>query len=216
MKNKTIVINLFGAPGTGKSTGAAYIFSKLKMSGINAELITEYAKDMVWEENEEAFHNQTYIFGEQSYRMSRCDGKVDVIVTDSPLPLSIIYNNDKRLTDNFNNSVMDVFNSYNNLNYLLVRVKPYCTIGRKQTEKESDDIGSSIISLLESRNIPYEKVNGDETGYDLIVSQIINIISTVKSMSEICVCCGASLGDAELGSLLCANCKKKSEEIYDK
>ena len=33
-----LVVNLFGAPGAGKSTGAAYIFSKLKMAGINAEL----------------------------------------------------------------------------------------------------------------------------------------------------------------------------------
>lgn len=40
-----ILINLFGAPGTGKSTGAAYIFSQLKMKGINAELVTEFAKD---------------------------------------------------------------------------------------------------------------------------------------------------------------------------
>ena len=28
------VINLFGAPGSGKSTGAAYLFSKLKMAGV--------------------------------------------------------------------------------------------------------------------------------------------------------------------------------------
>ena len=30
MKN-TMIVNLYGGPGTGKSTGAAYIFSKLKM-----------------------------------------------------------------------------------------------------------------------------------------------------------------------------------------
>ena len=42
-----IVVNLFGVPSAGKSTGAAYIFSKLKMAGINAELITEFAKDKV-------------------------------------------------------------------------------------------------------------------------------------------------------------------------
>ena len=34
-----IVVNLFGVPGAGKSTGAAYVFSKLKMQGINAELV---------------------------------------------------------------------------------------------------------------------------------------------------------------------------------
>lgn len=40
-----LLVNLYGSPGAGKSTGAAYIFAKLKMLGINAELITEYAKN---------------------------------------------------------------------------------------------------------------------------------------------------------------------------
>lgn len=43
----TIVVNLFGVPGAGKSTGAAYIFYRLKINGINAELVTEFAKDKV-------------------------------------------------------------------------------------------------------------------------------------------------------------------------
>lgn len=45
--NNTIVVNLFGAPGAGKSTGAAHIFAELKMCGINTELVTEFAKDKV-------------------------------------------------------------------------------------------------------------------------------------------------------------------------
>lgn len=52
---KMLVVNLFGTPGAGKSTGVAYIFSNLKMRGINAELVTEFAKDMVWEDNKEVF-----------------------------------------------------------------------------------------------------------------------------------------------------------------
>lgn len=47
--SKMLVVNLFGTPGAGKSTGAAYIFSELKMRGINAELVIEFAKDKVWE-----------------------------------------------------------------------------------------------------------------------------------------------------------------------
>ena len=42
---ETLVVNLYGAPGSGKSTGAAYIFAELKMLGINCELITEFASD---------------------------------------------------------------------------------------------------------------------------------------------------------------------------
>lgn len=48
MYKKTLVINLFGAPGSGKSSGAAYIFSQLKKLGIDCELVTEYAKDKCW------------------------------------------------------------------------------------------------------------------------------------------------------------------------
>ena len=113
-----IIVNLFGVPGAGKSTGAAYIFSQLKMKGINAELITEFAKDKVWENNEKVFKNQLYLFGKQSFRISRVQDEVDVIVTDSPLLLSILYNQTPILGENFNHLVYDVFNSYNNINYL--------------------------------------------------------------------------------------------------
>ena len=54
----TLIVNFFGPPGSGKSTAAAYVFSKLKMAGVNAEIVTEYAKDKVWEENNEVFKNQ--------------------------------------------------------------------------------------------------------------------------------------------------------------
>ena len=67
-----ILLNLFGTPSAGKSTGAAYIFSQLKIRGVNAELVTEFAKDKVYEESKEVFNNQAYIFGKQYFRISRC------------------------------------------------------------------------------------------------------------------------------------------------
>jgi hypothetical protein len=177
--NKTLVVNLFGVPGAGKSTGAAYIFAMLKMYGINAELITEYAKDKVWEENTQAFKNQAYIFGEQSYRMSCRAGKVDVIVTDSPLPLGIMYNYDKRLTENFNKTVMDVFNTYHNMNYLLMRVKPYNPIGRHQTEVESNALEEPIKRLLEERNISYTVYDGDIENYHKIITEVMTELNKI-------------------------------------
>lgn len=168
-----LIVNLFGVPGAGKSTGAAYIFSRLKMLGVNAELVTEFAKDKVWENNEEVFNNQAYIFGKQSFKISRCANKVDVIITDSPLPLSIFYNHDPLLTENFNSSVMDVFNGYKNVNFLITRTKPYNPIGRQQTEKESDDMKKPIIDLLTQRGITYQEVPGEVTGYDVIVNKVL-------------------------------------------
>lgn len=46
---KTTVINLIGSPGTGKSTIAAELFARMKWLGFDVELVSEYAKELVWE-----------------------------------------------------------------------------------------------------------------------------------------------------------------------
>lgn len=171
-----ILVNLFGAPGAGKSTGAAYIFSQLKMRGVNAELVTEYAKDKVWEESKAVFENQAYIFGKQYFRISRCAKKVDVVITDSPLLLSLIYNNDPILGEEFNSLVRKVMYSYNCRNYYLHRVKKYNPVGRFQDEVGSDKIGNEILDLLARENICYTSVAGNQDGYDIIVNEIMEML----------------------------------------
>lgn len=171
------VINLFGAPGAGKSTGAAYIFSQLKINGINAEYVSEFAKDKVWEESKEAFKNQAYLFGKQYFRISRCKDKVDVIVTDSPLPLSLLYNQDENLGEEFNAVVMKVFNSFKNLNYYINRTKPYNPKGRLQNEKESDELVTPLKNLLIANEIVYDEYNGEMRDYDKIIKDILNKIN---------------------------------------
>lgn len=167
-----LVVNLFGAPGAGKSTGAAYIFSQLKMLGVNAELVTEFAKDKVWENNTEVLSNQTYVFGKQHFRISRCANKVDVIVTDSPLLLSAIYNRSELLGEDFNNLVAKIFKSYNSVNYFIERSKPYNPVGRLQTEQESDGIANEIKAMLERYDVPFFEIAGNTRGYDTVVEHI--------------------------------------------
>ena len=171
---QTIIVNLFGAPGAGKSTGAAYIFSKIKMAGVNAELVTEFAKDKVWEESKEVFNNQIYIFGKQSFKISRVMNKVDVIITDSPIILSSFYNSDETIQEELDALVMKTFNSYNNMNYFIERVKPYQEKGRFQTEEESDQIADEVSTLLDEKEVDYEVIAGDTEGYDYIVKQILH------------------------------------------
>ena len=57
----TILCNIYGGPGSGKSTSAAGVFSLLKTHGVNAELVTEFAKDLVWEGRDVTLDNQPYI-----------------------------------------------------------------------------------------------------------------------------------------------------------
>ena len=171
-----ILVNLYGAPGSGKSTGAAYIFSKLKMAGVDAELVTEFAKDKVWEESKAPFDNQAYMFGKQYFRISRCADKVDVIVTDSPLPLSIFYNSTEILGKEFNEMVMKVANSYERMDYLIHRCKPYNPNGRFQTEEESNMLAEKLEKFLDFYEIDFKDVKGSIEDYDKIVEEILEAL----------------------------------------
>ena len=175
---KPVVVNLFGAPGAGKSTGAAQVFCTLKKLGVNCELVTEFAKDKTWEHNMKALSCQEYVFGKQSYRFARCRDDVDVIVTDSPLPLSIIYNSNPAIEESFPKIIMDIFNTYTNINFFINRVKPYNPKGRNQTESESDVISTDVQRLCNKLGIFYESINGDDEGYQYIVDRVVTLLQS--------------------------------------
>ena len=171
-----LVVNLIGPPGASKSTMAAHIFAELKWKNINCELVTEFAKDLTWENRQFTLQNQIYVFAKQYHRINRLKGQVDVVVTDSPLILSIFYNN-KYCNNHFeclNALVLEQHHKFNNYNIFINRVKPYNPIGRNQTEEESDMFGKEIMNLLDSNEIKYDIFNGAKENIDAIVNTIIS------------------------------------------
>lgn len=173
VNKRTLIVNFFGAPGSGKSTAAAYIFAKLKMAGINAELVTEFAKDKTWENNKLALSDQFYVFGEQNFRLSRLNGQVDVVLTDSPLLLSNYYAGVSPQMFNFKKACLDVFNTHKNLNFFLQRVKEYNPSGRSQTEEESDEIAKELVSMLNGYDVIFSVYRGCVEDYDKIFEVIL-------------------------------------------
>lgn len=168
----TIVVNLFGEPGSGKSTAAMDITARLKRKGVNAEYVSEFAKDKLYENNKEIFKHQEYIFGKQSYKMGRVKDKVQVIVVDSPLILSVIYNKNDSLGSDFYNTVLNVHNSYSNKNYLLKREHAYEDEGRFQNEEESLGVRKQIINALDAMNIAYDFATSSELDCEIIANKI--------------------------------------------
>ena len=174
---KPLVVNLLGAPCAGKSTLAALVFSKLKMENINCEVVTEFAKDLVWNDSLNSLNNQLYVFTEQFYRVWRLKDKVDVIITDSPMILSIYYNRLQKEENKLNDElfvplVLDLNNQYNNLNYFLKRSHRYETKGRKHSEQESIEIEDGLIQMLNDLKIDYKETHCSEAMANLIVSDI--------------------------------------------
>lgn len=147
------VINLFGGPGTGKSTTAAGLFHIMKLRECNVELVTEYAKDLTWEKRHDVLGDQLYILAKQARRLTRLDGQVDFVVTDSPLLLGLIYQQDTYFPNTFAPFLLDVWNSFDNINFLLRRVKKYNPIGRNQTEEGAKEIDGDVERMLKMYRI---------------------------------------------------------------
>jgi len=180
--SKPITINLFAGPGSGKSTSAAAIFSLLKMHDVNAELITEFAKDLTWEERHRTLTNQYYVWGKQHHRMWRIKDQVEVMVTDSPLLLGLIYG--KNNASCFNETVLNSFNEeFDNMNYFLVRMKKFNPKGRNQTKEESEELDNEVSAMLERNAIMYQAVLGNYEGINEISRQVLRRLG-----KEISIC----------------------------
>lgn len=178
----TLVVNLFGGPGTGKSTTAALVFGELKTKGVKVELVHEFAKDLTWEERDIALGWQPYIFGKQSYHIHRLLGKTDVIITDSPILLSShIYS---RANAGYNQDDLEylgegVYKAWNTLSIFLrrdVEFHPFESAGRNQDEVESKALDTRIIRMLAALDISYTNVNVSDAPR-IIVEEIMEKIS---------------------------------------
>jgi len=151
---KPIVVNFFGGPSVGKSTTAARVFSELKMKKYKCELVTEYAKDLVYQKSFDVLENQIYVFAHQHQRMNRLKKEVDVIITDSPLLLSQIYG-DKETVKYLSPLILHEINKFDNINILLTRTKEYQKYGRTQTLEEAVEIDTRIREELKKYNLKY-------------------------------------------------------------
>ena len=151
---QSLVVNLFGGPCVGKSTLAAKLYSELNKTEYTVELAHEFAKEICWDGNEKLLKNQLYILGNQLHRIERLNGKVDIIITDSPLLLSIIYND---MFENMKDITFETHHRYNNYNIFLGRDKNrrFINEGRKHNAKESIKLDNKIKNMLDKNSISY-------------------------------------------------------------
>ena len=179
----TLTINLFGGPGTGKSTLCAKIFVALKMQGFEVEMAPEYVKDLVWEESFKKIENQLYIFGKQHNRIYRLLRKVKVIITDSPLLNSIIYY--KGENPHFSQMVLWEHNAMNTLNFYIPRTFEYVENGRTQDLKGAKEVDEKYRDFLDENGVSYYIFSPNENSIDEIVDLVRSNIEPGKVPGDI-------------------------------
>jgi hypothetical protein len=174
-----IAVNLFGPPGAGKTTTAEFVASYMKNRYYYMQLVTEYAKDMVYSKRNHEMSNQIYLLAKQYKRMKDLDlyKSVPILITDSPIRLCAVYARGLPYEKELLAMIPALESEFTNVNVLVKRVKPYNPSGRNQTEEESDALGVEIGKLLPEFDFV---INGDEDGQIELGKALIEKYGTVK------------------------------------
>lgn len=185
LSQRTKVINLWGAPGSGKSMLSAGLFYHMKLNGYSVELITEYAKSLTWAERNYELACQPYIMGKQFNKIFTLLDKVDYIISDSPLPLGIIYNNMNAVIPSFGKCCIELYDSHKHIDFYLntLGVAGYEQEGRSQTEEEAIDIDRRIRQLIDEWEInplTIDVIDSDEKR-DYAIKYIMNAINIMAA-----------------------------------
>lgn len=158
------VVNLFAGPGVGKSTTSAVLYGMLSMAGYRAEYVPEFAKFLTWQKHEAALGDQLYLFAKQDHRLEVLrKAPLDFVIMDGPLPNSILYLKDKNYFRYFEPLVMEVFASYDNINFFLERDDsvPYQQHGRNETKEQAIELCERTIEILDRYFVKYERLAVD-------------------------------------------------------
>lgn len=177
---KTTIINLYGGPGSGKSTSAAYFYYLLKTQGKNVELVREYVKDWAWESRPMSTYDQIYFLGKQVRRESMLYGKVQYIVTDSPVMMNLYYAQrycSVSLAEGIRAATLSFYrqgieDGHNHIHVMLERNKPYQGEGRYQTESEAKEIDVGVQQVLSNLKFPMVHSTPDEDQLKLVWDKI--------------------------------------------
>lgn len=180
-----IVIELISGPNTGKSTLAHSLFAKLKKIGYNVEFVSEYAKELLFQEST-VIKYQMQVFSEQLWRLRTMEEKADIIVTDTSLLLGLIYSKEKN--PHFESLMLWEHKQYKNLTYFLERGDlVYQPHGRFETEEQAKEVDEIIINMLNSNSVDYKSIKR-KGAKKTIILDIENVlkptIETLKSNIE--------------------------------
>jgi broad-specificity NMP kinase len=166
-------INIFGAPGAGKSTNRARLYYELKKKQYKVEEIVEYAKELTYGEDNIKLSDQVLVLGKQHHAHHVLDKKVEYIVTDSPFFMGVTYvQDDCPFKDELYKLALAMNDSYETMNFFIERNHEYQEYGRSQTEAEADEKSDEIKKFLDDNKIEYVAL---KSGKDFIKTALKKI-----------------------------------------
>lgn len=153
------VVNLFAAPGTGKSTTGQILAGLLSIARYRVEFVPEFAKFATFADNQSALSDPVYMMAKQANRLHVLRNQpLDFVIMDGPLPVGLLYT-PEHYYRHHEPLVMEIFNSYENVNFLLEANPeiPYQTHGRSQSKAQADELASKLRHIIDRHAMPVQR-----------------------------------------------------------
>jgi len=164
----TKIVNLISGPGSGKSAFTGLILGYLKMNGYSAEIVYEYAKQLVWLKKFDELNNQYHISSTQYNLFKSINGSVEYVITDGSLLHGLIYNrtNENNVCDvlKTEKAILNWYKEFNNVNIFLERNEniEYEQNGRIQNLVEAKYLDNLLKSYLNEFEIPFYTIKTED------------------------------------------------------
>lgn len=172
---RTIVVNLFSPPNSGKVELANNICGRLLQEGILCKNIIE-DKDLVRGarySGKEQITDEIYIFSKQSNEFFKNHGVAEVMVTNRPLLLSMYYNNKfgRGYYTKLNDLILEQHSHYYNVNLFIDNDFPISDFDI--SDKLLYEMRIGILDMLNENNVCYEIIKDPEKEFEHIIKNIV-------------------------------------------
>ncbi len=178
----THYINFLGAPGAGKSLMCALTYVELKKKHMSVEIVSEYAKQLVYMKDYEMLNNQWIVSYNQYKMLKSMENVVDFVCCDSPLLLGLFYNEyhsqnvcDVSKTKEMILSKITELEKDNNSSYIFIERNtnlPFEKHGRIHGEQEANIIEVKMKEMFDTLGVKYMSVKSDVNNIDDITNHI--------------------------------------------
>ena len=182
---KPLLVSLYGAPGSGKTSGSLYLTGLLKSEGYKAAYVEEFASQLIRQglgDKLGDWKNQNYIAtGQMKLILDEIATGADVIICDSPPTLNILHYSrlaceragkgseftQKIITSQYS-IYNQIFEEYAKLDVFVKRVKPFLDWKRVHNEAQSDMMAKQLKFVYLSSNLDSQKIEiaGNLVGYN--------------------------------------------------
>lgn len=173
----TKVINIIGGPGSDKSLFSSAIVLQLNLHHKSVEIIPDYAKSLVWQQNFEVLKNQYFIAQRQFEMLNLLDGQVQFLITECSLPQVAYYN--EHYEDNIcdigktRKQILEWYGQHDNINILVERGdKKYIHSGRFQDEDQARTIDRGLRDLLVREELPFTSLAPDVAAINAFAARL--------------------------------------------